>query len=327
MSNPDKAATSKFRTRLSELSPEKRRLLDQLLKKKGEPTPQAQAAPELLVPATLEEAEPGLNEGAPDLAENAKVVCRRFFDVVNSQLDSTVFGQFSYFLNFGYVPDHNPQCAAVMLPDQFMNKNSVKLVLEVIGDCDLANRHVLDVGCGRGGTVYATHEFFKARSVTGLDLSPKAVEFCRQRHRYPGVSFFEGDAENLPFSDASFDVVTNIESSQSYPNIGAFYSSVFRVLSPGGYFLYSDVVPVQQWNYWLGLLRTTGFVVEKDRDITGNVLLSCDELARNRMQAFATENDPSLMQNFLGAPGSEVYEEMRAQRWSYRILKLRKQEK
>lgn len=324
MDNSDQTAATRLSTRLAELTPERRLLLERLLGGKGSPPPPAGAAPEPLTPAAFAGAAPELTHGPPGPGREAKTLCRRFFDVVNGQLDATVFGDFSYFLNFGYAPDRSREYAAVTLPEHYFNKNSAKLVLEVIGDCDLTDRRVLDVGCGRGGTAYVIHEFFRARTVTGLDLSPKAVAFCRARHAYRGVSFSEGDAENLPFPDASFDVVTNIESSQSYPDIAAFYSGVFRVLSPGGHFLYTDVLPVAQMSEWLGLLRVTGFVVERDRDITGNVLLSCDELARNRMQAFTGENDQSLMRNFLGAPGSEVYEEMKARRWTYRIFKLRK---
>ena len=74
------------------------------------------------------------------------------------------------------------------------------------------------------------------------------------------------------------------------------------------------------------MLKNTGFTLEVDRDITANVLLSCDEVARARVGAYDAGNDPELMNNFLAAPGSQVYEDMRTGRWSYRIYRFRKPE-
>jgi ubiquinone/menaquinone biosynthesis C-methylase UbiE len=156
-----------------------------------------------------------------------------------------------------------------------------------------------------------------------MDLSGRAVTVCR-RQRFTAMSgFVQGDAENLPFPSSSIDVVMNIESSQSYPNIRNFYKEVHRVLEDDGDFLYADVLPVQRASDWIGVLQSTGFRLEMDRDITPNVLCSCDEVARQRMNAYQSVNT-AVMNNFLGAPGSHVYEEMKAGRWSYRIMHLRK---
>jgi phthiocerol/phenolphthiocerol synthesis type-I polyketide synthase E len=307
--------------RIAGLSEERRRLLERMLGGRCG----AVAGP--VAPLTT----PGPQAGPlafehRTTAGEVKENYRRFYDGVNSQLDSSLFGPFSFFLNYGYAPDHSPQHAAVALPDHFLNKNSVRLVLELIGDCDLNDRRVLDVGCGRGGTVFVVKQFFKARSVQGVDLSPNAVAFCREHHRYDNVRFDEGDAEHLPFQDGQFDVVTNVESSHSYPNIDRFYAEVFRVLSPGGCFVYTDLLPVPSIPEYLAALKSVGFRLEIDRDITENVLISCDEIARDRIAAYDPGNDPELMKNFLAAPGSQVYDDMRARRWSYRIYRFRKPE-
>jgi SAM-dependent methyltransferase len=294
-------------TRLAGLSPERRQLLQRLLQSKP-------AAPASAPPSAAESA----------LPDGPKQSCMQFFDTINTQLDQTVFGEFSYFLNFGYIADHHPERAAVALPEQFVNRNSAKLILEVIGECGIEGRRVLDVGCGRGGTAYILNQFFRPLSFVGLDLSGKAICFCRQKHRNAGFAFVQGDAERLPFRDEALDIVTNIESSQSYPDIRAFYREVYRVLTPAGYFLYTDVRPVRQMAEWCGLLETIGFRMESDRDITSNVLLSCDDVAKQRRQAYGLARDDELIGTFLGAPGSPVYQEMRSGNWSYRILKLRK---
>ena len=83
--------------------------------------------------------------------------------------------------------------------------------------------------------------------VTGVDLSPEAIAFCRRTHRHPRVRFEVGDAEHVPVEDRAFDVVTNVESSHTYPNLRAFFAEVSRVLVSGGLFLYTDLLPVQRW--------------------------------------------------------------------------------
>ena len=50
----------------------------------------------------------------------------------------------------------------------------------------------------------------------------------------------QGDAQNLPFPDESFDAVINVEASHIYPNFERFLGEVARVLRPGGHFLYAD---------------------------------------------------------------------------------------
>lgn len=299
--------------RLTELSPARRRLIEQLLKTRSA----AVAAPDRPAPETA-------REPAAD-ANDPKRSCRRFFDDINRSLDGTEFGRFSLFLNFGYVPvPGGTERAAVALPEHVISKSSVQLVLEVIGDCPIDGRRLLDIGCGRGGTATIVDQFFAPRRFVGVDLSGRAVSFCRRHRLRAPHGFVQGDAENLPLPDASVDVAINIESSSSYPNVRNFYREVHRVLAPDGDFLYTDVLPVQRASDWTGLLQATGFRVDSDRDITPNVLRSCDEVARHRMHAYHASADAAVMNNFLGAPGSHVYEEMKSGRWTYRIMRLRK---
>src|SRR5262245_6055534 len=233
--------------RIAGLSEDRRRLLERLLKQngtaggsEGRGRAAASAIPPAVVPSTPLPGKQTFEQSST--SGEVKANYKRFYNAINSQLDASVFGQFSFFLNYGYRPDLNPQHSRIQLPDHFVNKNSVRLLFEVIGDCDLKDRRILDVGCGSGGTVVVIKQFFEARSVQGLDLSPNAIAYCRTSHQYDNVRFDEGDAEKLPFDPEQFDVVTNIESSHSYPNLGAFYAEVFRVLAPGGCFLYTDIV-------------------------------------------------------------------------------------
>ncbi len=257
--------------------------------------------------------------------DEKKQLMRETYNAVSRQLNTTEFGDLAIYLTFGYRETDAPTYSPIALPDPMLNRNCIKLVLELIGDLPLSeDDRVLDVGCGRGGTLAAIHRFYPTRSLTGLDLSPEAVAFNQRTHTWDGVNFVEGDAENLPFQDASFTLVTNVESSHSYPNLQAFYREVYRVLEPGGHFVYTDLFPTLLYDDCKDDLRRLGFEVLRDRDITRNVLKSCDEIGHTHLETFRDANDLEAMGNFLGVPGSKVYNDMQEGHSLYTILKLRK---
>jgi SAM-dependent methyltransferase len=258
-------------------------------------------------------------------ASDVKQSHRRFYDRITAELDASDVGPYSFFLNLGYVADGSPEFAPRPPPPHVLNRTSVKLVLELIGDCDLAGRRLLDVGCGRGGTVRVVSTLFEPCVVVGVDLSGAAVRFDRHAHRAPNIKFCQADAEQLPFADSSFDVVTSVESSHTYPAIDAFYTEVRRVLAVGGHFLYTDVLPVEKMARSVARLEQLGFDVIHNRDITRNVLLSCDQVAGRRATAFQGHDDVHALGNFLATPDSQVYESMRSGACVFRLLQLRRQ--
>jgi len=297
--------------RLAGLRPEQRKLMERLLIAKN---PRCGAETEPLDDEALQSF-----RSAP---ARTKSGTRKFYNAINRQLDATIFGGYSAFLNYGYVANASPQMSPVELPAQMLNRTSAKLVLELIGDCDLTGNRVLDVGCGRGGTLTVVNQFFRSAFRVGVDLSSAAIAFCRTVHRLPNTFFLEGDAEQLPFKGGAFDVVLNVESSHSYPEIQSFYSEVKRVLTPGGHFLYTDLFPPERFAAQEDELRRMGFVLEQERDITHNVLLSCRGTAGLRSRAFAGMEEQAVIGDFLSAPGSTVFQAMESGRAVYRILKL-----
>lgn len=250
----------------------------------------------------------------------AKVRYRQFYDDITRRLAATGMADASFFLNYGYVSLGNGDEARLAVDEVEFNSNSIRLAYELVGSTDLAQKHVLDIGCGRGGTAALLADEFHA-VVTGVDLSPEAVAFCRRTHNSPGLRFLVGDAEHVPLEDNSFDVVTNLESSHTYPDMRAFLSEVRRLLRPGGWFLHTDLLPPQRWMEVRAILAVEGFTVETDREITLNVLASCDAVADYRTKAFGESSQ--TIDNFLAVPGSTVYEQMRTGAWEYRILRSR----
>jgi SAM-dependent methyltransferase len=102
------------------------------------------------------------------------------------------------------------------------------------GGVDAGSR-LLDVACGPGYVSEAASA--RGAAPVGLDVAAAMVE--RARVRCPGLTFVEGDAQRLPFEDASFDAVTM--------NFGILHLSqpeiaiaeAGRVLLPGGRYAFT----------------------------------------------------------------------------------------
>ena len=95
-------------------------------------------------------------------------------------------------------------------------------------------RRWLDVGCGTGELAFMAAA--TGADVTGCDLSPTLVETARRQAAAQGVdvTFEVGDAEALPYADASFDIVTSSVGAIFAPDHRAVASELARVLHPGG---------------------------------------------------------------------------------------------
>jgi len=264
-----------------------------------------------------------------------KTVVQTFYNSVNQHLNHSGFGQYSTFLNWGYVPDGSPEFSAIELPKRCLNKNCLKLILELVGDVDLNGRDVLEVGCGRGGNIQALNRFFKVKSFTGLDITPASIAFCKENLANERCHFIQEDAENLPFVDESFDVVINVESSNAYPDIEKFYDRVSRVLKTQGYFLYTDILKTEKFPAYLDYLKHQGLELEIDRDITPNVLLSRQELGDVQMKSFGLSSEilspdsspveQEVFEGFLAPEDSDFFQKIKAGKFQYRMFRFRKE--
>jgi SAM-dependent methyltransferase len=98
----------------------------------------------------------------------------------------------------------------------------------------VAGEDVLDVGTGTG--VVAITAARAGAKVTGLDLTPALLEQARENARIAGVQIVwtEGDAEQLPYPDASFDVVLSQFGHMFAPRPEIAVAEMRRVLKPGG---------------------------------------------------------------------------------------------
>jgi ubiquinone/menaquinone biosynthesis C-methylase UbiE len=102
---------------------------------------------------------------------------------------------------------------------------------------------VLDIACGTGNTAIPTAR--AGASVTGVDIAPNLLSQARLRAASEGleIQFDEGDAEELPYADESFDVVLSMFGAMFGPRPERVASELVRVCKPGGVIAMANWTP------------------------------------------------------------------------------------
>lgn len=119
---------------------------------------------------------------------------------------------------------------------------SAKAAEEFVDRLDIRpNLRVLDVACGTGNLAIPAAR--KGAVVSGADIATNLLEQARQRAAAEGLnaSFQEGDAEQLPFPDAHFDLVMTMFGAMFAPRPDRVAAELMRVCRPGG------VVAMANW--------------------------------------------------------------------------------
>jgi len=113
-------------------------------------------------------------------------------------------------------------------------------IAEITGEEEL-----LDIATGGGHTANAFAG--RVKKVTAVDITPEMLEAAEKfvkGNGHKNVEFKIGDAENLPFPDRVFDIITCRIAPHHFPDVNKFVEEVHRVLKPNGQFLLDDnVVP------------------------------------------------------------------------------------
>ena len=234
-------------------------------------------------------------------------------------------GENVLFLNYAF--DTHPTSTLPLDVADEPNRACIQLYHHVATQVDLSGKEVLEVSCGHGGGASWIARYQHPSSYVGLDLNPEGVKFCAAHHQVPGLSFIQGDAQHLPFGDASLDAVVNVEASHCYPDFTGFLAEVARVLRPQGHFLYADFRFREDVPTWEKDIASAPLEVVRSQNISSHVLLGMDcnaerslSLVHERLPKFLH----SLGRDFAGVPGSRIYEALKNGDLEYRSWCFRK---
>lgn len=111
--------------------------------------------------------------------------------------------------------------------------NTIRLFL------NFGSRNVVDIGCGNGAFIAEFHKRYPSAAISGLDYSGEMVRCSQERNPFAKVT--EGDAENMPFEDQSFDGVSCHMSIHHYPHPESALHEMHRILKPDGLVVINDL--------------------------------------------------------------------------------------
>jgi SAM-dependent methyltransferase len=210
--------------------------------------------------------------------------------------------------------------------------------------------HVLEVATGSGGpAVFMVKE--TGCTLTGIDINENGVENARklavQTRLTEKMNFILADAsQQLPFPDASFDVIISIDSINHLKDRNKVFSEFLRVLKNGGRLLFTDAVVItgilsneeiavrSSLGYFLfvpkgeneRLLNEAGFKDIIAKDVTDNIINTsyrwhqAREKRKNNLMKYEDEMKFNGIQSFLWGT-YKVSKERRLSRFMYTAIK------
>lgn len=100
-------------------------------------------------------------------------------------------------------------------------------------------QNVLDVGTGSGDFIAVLKEAFPKAKITGIDPSQESLQIAKEK--YQEVNFAEMAAENLHFTENTFDAVSISMALHHLPNVKKSFEEMQRVLKQGGWIIVSEL--------------------------------------------------------------------------------------
>jgi SAM-dependent methyltransferase len=175
-----------------------------------------------------------------------------------------------------------------------------------LGQGALKGKDILEVGMGKGlGAAYLS-QAFGPKSVEGVDLSDGHVALARSY--FPSsegrLQFVQGHAEHLAQASNSKDFVFDLDNAHMYRSPKKSLSEAFRVLKPGGKYIYASALPVgRSLAEHKRSFQQAGFRVERGEDATSKVIASRDQLAADMPPSeFAELCTSCLTKMAIGSP-------------------------
>tara|TARA_B100000900_G_scaffold411150_1_gene430258 strand:+ start:9212 stop:10045 length:834 start_codon:yes stop_codon:yes gene_type:complete len=227
------------------------------------------------------------------------------------------------FMNYGYTDNEKVTLDSEDEPYRLF----IQLYEMNIRDVELKKKQVLEVGSGRGGGANWVAKSNSPSSLIGLDFSDKAVSLCNDWYDQKNLNFIVGNAQDLPFENARFDVVYNVESSHCYGDIDKFVKEVYRVLKEDGNFCWTDFRDEKTMKITQEIFLKAGFSIVSKKEITDQVITALDminDAKKERISEFVPKSIRRSFETFAGVQGTPVYDSFQSGKLKYYQYHLRK---
>jgi SAM-dependent methyltransferase len=170
---------------------------------------------------------------------------------------------------------------------------------------------VLDVACGTGNLALPAAR--AGADVTGVDIAPNLVEQARENAKREGLNakFDEGDAEALPYADASFDGVVTMFGAMFAPRPELVAAELKRVCRPGGFIAMANWTPAG----FIGqMFKTMGAHVTPPAGMPSPLLWGVEDNVRERLGEGISrlESKPQMLKFAFPFSPAEVVEHFRS---------------
>lgn len=195
----------------------------------------------------------------------------------------------------------------------------------------MKGKTLLEVGSGRGGGLTFLTKRLQPEKAVGVDFSQNQVDFCKNTHKLPNLTFVQGDAEKLTdqIKEGSVDYAINVESSHCYGKIDKFFEGINDVLKNDGIFYYTDFRGSNELEELQTKLEEHFEVVDTE-NISKNVMHAL-KLDTTRRLAFIQDMCPKifvpLINKFSGVEGTRIYNELEDKSSVYYAWVLKKKTK
>jgi O-methyltransferase len=234
-----------------------------------------------------------------------------------------------FFLNYGFWQPLLDD--SWVLPSDARYRHHLQLIRHTLAGAELPGKAVLEIGCGRGGNCYYLARYSQAARVVGVDVCAPNLALARKDPRLRQVELVAGDAQQLPFASASFDVVLNLESSHCYSHFDRFVIEVERVLKKPGLFCFADLWNVDvmelDWAARERALQNSSLEITAAENISEQVFqaMGLSGSISEQLDALSDAENRSLIARInLGVKALRAGLAMGA--YSYRLWRMRKPE-
>jgi len=172
----------------------------------------------------------------------------------------------------------DPQAAAYLTSSVHAAGADLAAAANRVRELKPAPREALDVGCGAGHLSFAVGPH--VCRIIALDPSESMLATVRRaaaERGLPGVETAHGQAEQLPFGEARFDLVCTRYSAHHWLDVPAALKEMRRVVVPGGWLLVIDLLGdedplVDTWLQSIELLRDPSHVRDRSARQWGQLL-------------------------------------------------------